>query len=93
MAETKAQLLGFLLYGTPAFIERLLHAFGAEDSNATETSLAALLPGPHPVLRQLVTLDAGELARAEPIGVFAWLGIQTVDSQSTRQCEGSWALC
>ena len=32
VSDTRASLLGFLLYGTPQFLERLLQAFGADES-------------------------------------------------------------
>ena len=59
VSDTRASLLGFLLYGTPQFIERLLQAFGADESVGSAAALAELLPGPHPVLRCLASVDAG----------------------------------
>ena len=59
VSDTRASLLGFLLYGTPQFLERLLQAFGADESVGSAAALAELLPGPHPVLRCLASVDAG----------------------------------
>lgn len=60
VTPVKAQLLGFLLYGSPASIERLLRAFGSEEMPRSGAGLQQLLPGPHPVLRSLASASAGE---------------------------------
>jgi hypothetical protein len=52
-----AQLLGLLLYGTPALLLRATAAFGGGSADAA--AAAAALPGPHPALRVLAALDAG----------------------------------
>lgn len=56
---TRAQLLGFLLYGSPGFIGRLLEAYGADESAHTIAALEEVLPGPHPVLRCLASTCPG----------------------------------
>ena len=40
-------------------LSRLLQAFGADESVGSAAALAELLPGPHPVLRCLASVDAG----------------------------------
>ena len=52
------QLLGFALYADAGYIERLLAAFGSEAQEAA-APLATLMPGPHPVLRSLLSISAG----------------------------------
>ena len=56
--EVKVQLLGFALYADAGYIERLLAAFGSEAEEAA-APLATLMPGPHPVLRSLLSISAG----------------------------------
>ena len=55
----KSQLLGFLLYGTAASVRRILESFGTEEDGSLTTDLNALLPGPHPILRCLISISAG----------------------------------
>ncbi len=57
LARARAQLLGLLLYGTPALLLRATAAFGSGSADAA--AAAAALPGPHPALRVLAALDAG----------------------------------
>ncbi len=57
LARAHAQLLGLLLYGTPALLLRATAAFGGGSADAA--AAAAALPGPHPALRVLAALDAG----------------------------------
>lgn len=56
----KAQLLGFLLYGSPEIIARLLKAFGSEDISESQSVLEELLPGPCPVLQCLISVSVGK---------------------------------
>ena len=56
----KAQLLGFLLYGTAVSVRRILESFGTEEDGSLATDLDALLPGPHPILRCLISISAGD---------------------------------
>lgn len=58
--STKAQLLGFLLYGSPEIIARLLKAFGSEEVSDSQSALEDILPGPHAVLRCLITVSPGK---------------------------------
>lgn len=67
--ETKAQLLGFLLYGTPPFIVALLEAFGSEIALASPATIEELLPGPHPVLRCLISSEAGDSCCCVPMNM------------------------
>ncbi|KAK9840784.1 hypothetical protein WJX81_004448 [Elliptochloris bilobata] len=55
----RAQLLGLLLYATPAALLRLTAAFGGGDAPDERDRVAAAMPGPHPALRVLAALDAG----------------------------------
>ena len=55
----KAQLLGFLLYGSPEIIGKIFKAFGSEEVSDSPTALEQLLPGPHPVLRCLISVSVG----------------------------------
>ena len=56
----KAQLLGFLLYGSSENVAQMLKAFGSEEVSDSPTALERLLPGPHPVLRCLISVSAGK---------------------------------
>jgi hypothetical protein len=60
VSAIKAQLLGFLLYGDPGSIQRILETFGTGEEGSSAEELRRLLPGPHPVLRCLVSVSAGE---------------------------------
>jgi len=59
VSAIKAQLLGFLLYGTPDSIQRILETFGTGEDGCSAEEVGMLLPGPHPVLRCLTCVSAG----------------------------------
>jgi len=61
----KAQLLGFLLYGTSHSIQRILDTFGSGEEGSSIADLDALLPGPHPVLRCLISVSSGDFLHPE----------------------------
>ena len=65
VTSIKAQLLGFLLYGSPEIIARLLKAFGSEEISDSASALEELLPGPHPVLRCLISVSSGKHCNLE----------------------------
>ena len=63
----KAQLLAWLLYTTPPLLQQQLQGAGQAPEQAQEgqeedqdTELRQKLPGPCPVLRRLITFDAGK---------------------------------
>ena len=62
VTSVKAQLLGFMLYGSAGSIERLLKAFGSESVADSAAALTELLPGPHPVLRCIASMSSGSTA-------------------------------
>ena len=77
MPLVKAQLLAFLVYTTPALLQRHLQGLGqpsppgapgdptnqaAADAQQHQPDLEQLLPGPCPALKRLVAFDAGELS-------------------------------
>ena len=62
----KAQLLAFLIYSTPASLQRHLQGMGPDNDlsdrqyeGQQQASLEELLPQPCPVLHHLVSFDAG----------------------------------
>lgn len=60
-SQVKAQLLGFLLFGSAHSVHALVAAFGGEAARQSSDSTDELLPGPHPVLRCLLSIHPSKL--------------------------------
>lgn len=72
VSAIKAQLLGFLLYGTADSIQRILETFGTGEDGSSAEELGRLLPGPHPGLRCLASLSAGAFQSKVVVPTMAW---------------------
>ena len=57
----RAQMLGFIVFADAASVRALVAAFGSDrDPAGDEPAWESLLPGPHPVLRCLLSTSAGK---------------------------------
>ena len=53
----RAQLLGFVIFADSGSVR--VQAFGSDAEGPSEAEWERLLPGPHPILRCLLGIDAG----------------------------------
>lgn len=57
----RAQILGFVIFADTSSVRALVAAFSSDrDAAVPEAAWDPLLPGPHPVLRCLLDISAGE---------------------------------